>query len=252
VFPRAAERGARVIGRALLDHLSRLGELCDQDRNAVLELPGELKTFKRNEDIAKEGAVPCFSTVVVSGFLQRYVSRSDGSRQIHSFYIPGDAPSLESLQMDCIDSNLGAAVKSEVALIPHSDLHDLMQARPSIQKLFWKSTVVQSSLYREWLMRNSRHTADSAMAHMFCEIYTRCAVAGLVDGNSCEMPLTQEMLGDALGLTGVHVNRTLQHLRDTGFVDHHRGRLFLHNFNGLADFSDFDPAYLHLGNGHAR
>ena len=90
------------------------------------------------------------------------------------------------------------------------------------------------------------------MAHMFCEIYTRSAAAGLVEQNSCIVPLTQEMLGDALGLTGVHVNRTLQQLRETGLVDHQRGRLFVYDFAGLASFADFDPAYLHLRDGHAR
>ena len=241
-----------MIGQALLDHLSRLGDLCGEDQEAVRQLPGELRTFKRHEDITKAGTAPSFSVVVVTGFMQRYVSRRDGSRQIHSFYIPGDAPTLESLHLDHLDSNLGAAVPSEVAIIPHSELHALVRARPRVHDLVWRSSVGQSALYREWLMRNSRLTACSAMAHLFCEIYTRCKAAGLVERNSCEMPLTQEMLGDALGLTGVHVNRTLQQLREMGFADHCRGRLFIHDFNGLSNFADFDPGYLHLGNGHCR
>lgn len=241
-----------MIGETLLNHLSRLGDLCEQDRNSILELPGEFRSFKRHEDIIKAGTSSCFAVVVVTGFLQRYVSRRDGSRQIHSFYIAGDAPSLESIKLDVLDSNLSAAIPSEVALIPHCGLLDLMRARPRVQDLVWRSAVIQSALYREWLMRNSRLTASGGMAHMFCEIYTRAKAAGLVEKNSCEMPLTQEMLGDALGLTGVHVNRTLQQLRDTGFVDHHRGRLFVHDFNALSDFADFDPGYLHLRNGHAH
>ena len=132
-------------------------------------------------------------------------------------------------------------------LIPIDGLADVMRARPGIQDLIWRSNLNQSAQYREWLTRNSRLTADGAMAHMFCEIYKRAEAAGLVEGNSCEMPLTQEMVGDALGLTGVHVNRTLQQLRETGCVDHHRGRLFMHNFDQLANFSDFDPvSYTHL------
>ena len=83
------------------------------------------------------------------------------------------------------------------------------------------------------------------MAHLFCEVYQRSSAANLVDRNSCEMPLTQEMLADALGLTGVHVNRTLQQLRETGMVDHKGGRLFMHDFDRLANFADFNPFYLH-------
>jgi CRP-like cAMP-binding protein len=82
-------------------------------------------------------------------------------------------------------------------------------------------------------------------------MYVRSTAAGLVDQNSCEMPLTQEMLADALGLTGVHVNRTLQSLRETGLVDHKSGRLYVHDLRKLANFGDFDPQYLHLRNGQA-
>ena len=238
-----------MIGQVLLDHLSTVGELCPRDREAVLEVQGEIRTFRRHEDISKAGCEPAFSAVVVTGFIQRHVSRRDGSRQIHSFYIPGDAPSLESLHLDYLDSNLSAVVPSEVALIPQDDLHDLMNARPNVQALIWRSSLAQSAVYREWLMRNSRLAADGAMAHLFCEIYKRSSAAELLDRNSCEMPLTQEMLGDALGLTGVHVNRTLQQLRDTGMVDHKSGRLWVHDFQRLAEFADFDPVYLHVRNG---
>jgi CRP-like cAMP-binding protein len=241
-----------VIGQALLDYLVPMGDLCPEDRDAVLRMTGERRTFRRNEDIAKSGAPPAFSIVVVTGFLQRYVSRRDGSRQIHAFYLPGDAPALESVHLDCLDSSLGAAATSEVVLIPVDDLAKLMAERPRVQDVVWKSSLVQSAQYREWLTRNSRLTADAAMAHMFCEIYKRAEAAGLVEQHSCEMPLTQEMVGDALGLTGVHVNRTLQHLRDTGYVDHHRGRLYMHDFDRLSSLAEFDPAYLRLRKRRAR
>ena len=244
--------GVGLANRALLDHLSRIGDLDPEDCEAILGVRGEIRTFERREDICKAGTSPCFSAVVVAGFLQRHVSRSDGSRQIHSFYIPGDAPSLESLHLDYLDSSLSAAISSKVAIIPHAELHRLMAQRPNVQALIWRSSLIQSALYREWLMRNSQLAADAAMAHLFCEIYRRSSAANLVDRKSCEMPLTQEMLADALGLTGVHVNRTLQQLRETGMVDHKSGRLFMHDFDRLANFADFDPFYLHLKDGRPR
>jgi CRP-like cAMP-binding protein len=241
-----------VIGQVLLDHLSRVGEFCPDDRAAILSVQGELNTFRRHEDISKAGTTPCYSVVVVTGFLQRYVSRSDGSRQINSFYIAGDAPSLESLHLDYLDSSLSAAVSSEVAMIPHAELHRLMVSRPRVLSLIWRSSLIQSAVYREWLMRNSQLSADGAMAHLFCEVYKRSSAANLVERNSCEMPLTQEMLADALGLTGVHVNRTLQQLRETGMVDHRSGRLFVHDFERLANYAEFDPFYLHLKDSRPR
>lgn len=234
-----------VIGEAVAAHLSNFG-LPAEDREAIRRIDGEIRTFRRHEDIIKAGETPGFSVVVLRGFLQRYVSRRDGSRQIHSFYIPTDAPSLETLHIQRTDNNLCAVVSSEIGLIPHSALHQLMSERPKVLSAIWRSVLMQSSIYREWLTRNSRLAADAGMAHLFCEIYTRCHAAGVANGEGCEVPLTQEMLADALGLTGVHVNRTLQNLRDTGMVEHKSGRLFVYDFEQLATFADFDAHYLHL------
>ena len=149
-----------------------------------------------------------------------------------------------------VDNSLCAVVTSQVGLIAHSDLDALMRARPDVGRLIWRSILAQSSIYREWLMRNSRMPADASMAHLFCEMYARYKAAGLGNGDSCDVPLTQDMLAEALGLTAVHVNRTLQQLRETGMVDHKSGILFVNDFRRLASYADFDPAYLHLKNGH--
>ena len=207
------------------------------------QLNGEVRTLRRHEDIIKAGDSPAFSVVVLRGFLQRYASRRDGSRQIHSFYIPGDAPSLESLHLDRVNNSLCAVVPSEVGLIPHSELRgaDVAAAPKSEASSSGVRSFVQSSIYREWLMRNSRLPADASMAHLFCEMFVRCKAAGLGNGNSCDVPLTQDMLAEALGLTAVHVNRTLQQLRETGMVDHKSGILFVNDFKRLGQLRGFRP-----------
>lgn len=235
-----------MIGRALLGHLLSIGNLPPEDQEAVLQVKGDVRALRRHEDVVKAGDRPKAAVVLIRGFLQRYVTRRDGSRHVHAFYIPTDAPSLESLQLYVMDNSLCAVVQSTVGLVPHSELHALMDGRPQLLSLIWRSSLIQASIFREWLVRNSRLPADAAMAHLFCEIFVRSRSAGLVEQDSCEMPVTQEMLADALGLTGVHVNRTLQTLRDTGMVDHKGGRLFVHDFERLAGYADFDPSYLHL------
>lgn len=240
----------RVIGEAVLGHLRSIGNISDEDSAAVLALRGDVRSLRRHEEIIKAGDSPAFSVVVLSGFLQRYASRRDGSRQIHSFYIPGDAPSLESLYLDRVNNSLCAVVPSEVGLISHSALRDLVQLRPRVMKLFGRSSLRQSSIYCEWLARNSRLPAHASMAHLFCEMFIRCKAAGVGCGDSCDVPLTQDMLAEALGLTAVHVNRTLQQLRETGLVDHKSGILVVNDFKRLASYADFDPAYLQLRNGH--
>jgi CRP-like cAMP-binding protein len=207
-----------------------------------------VRTLQKGRDILSAGDVPHFSVVVLKGFLCRHSLKRDGTRQIHSFYIPNDAPCLETLHIDYMDNSLGAVVPSTVGIIQHPEMFRLMEERPRVQALLWRETLVQAAVFREWLGRNSTLPAHSAMAHLFCEIYVRAEAAGLLVANSCEMPATQETLGHALGLTAVHVNRTLQLLRQSGLVDLKNGRVYIHDFDQLAELGEFDPSYLHLRN----
>ncbi len=235
-----------MIGKALLTHLLCFGELSDDDKCAVEALQGEVRTFGRYRDILRAGDRPPCSIVVLRGFLQRYIDHPGGNRQIVSFYMPTDAPSLETLHIDVLDDNLATVVESRIGIIPHDALNSLMAEHPDVLGLIWRQTLVQASIAREWMMRNSRLSAPVAMAHLFCEIYLRSRSVGQVDNGSCAFPVTQDLLAQALGLTAVHVNRTLQQLRDTGIIEHRAGRLQVHDFTRLAAIAEFNPNYLHL------
>ena len=246
------EGGIGLIGDALFKRLSCIGELTGNDADALIRIKGEVRTVQKGTDILSAGDVPHFSVVVLKGFLCRHIWKRDGSRQIHSFYMPTDAPCLETLHIDYMDNSLGAVVPSCVGIIPHPEMFRLMEERPRVQALLWRETLVQAAVFREWLARNSTLTAPSAMAHLFCEMFVRAEAAGLLLANSCEMPTTQETLAHALGLTAVHVNRTLQLLRESGLVDLKNGRLYIHDYEKLAELGQFDPHYLHLCNRRSR
>jgi CRP-like cAMP-binding protein len=240
-----------VIGEALCRHLSSIGELSDQDAAALIRIKGEIRRIEKGRDILSARDTPSFSVVVLKGFLCRHSWKREGTRQIHSFYIPTDAPSLETLHIDYIDNNLGAVAQSTVGIIPHREMFRLMDENPKVQALLWRETLVQAAVFREWLTRNSTLPAHSAMAHLFCEMFVRAEAAGLLLANSCEMPTTQELLANALGLTAVHVNRTLQLLRESGLIELKNGRLYVHDYDKLAEVGEFDPDYLHLRNGRS-
>ena len=195
------------------------GELPAADCAALAELDAEVRDLRRLTDVFQAGEQPASVVVVLSGLLYRYAVGPDGGRQIHSFYLPTEAPSLETLYIDYMDNNLGAVVHSKVGLISHDQLYRLIDQRPEIRKLLWRQTLVQAAIFREWLARNSNLPAHASLAHLFCELFTRAQAAGLTTDNSCALPLTQELAADALGLTPVHTNRTLQALRETGAVD---------------------------------
>jgi CRP-like cAMP-binding protein len=234
------------VGEVLAQHLMCFGELPAADRAALAGLDAEVRDLRRLTDVFRAGEQPTSVVVVLSGLLYRYAVGPDGGRQIHSFYLPTEAPSLETLYIDYMDNNLGAVVHSTVGLISHDQLYRLIEQRPEIRKLLWRQTLVQAAIFREWLARNSNLPAHASLAHLFCELFTRAQAAGLATDHSCALPLTQELAADALGLTPVHTNRTLQALRETGAVDWRKGRLTVKDWTQLSEIAGFDPNYLHL------
>ena len=234
------------VGEVLAQHLMCFGELPADDLAALAGLEAEVREVRRLTDIFRAGEQPTNVVVVLSGMLYRYAIGPDGGRQIHSFYLPTEAPSLETLYIDYMDNSLGAVVHSTVGLISHDQLYRLIDERPEIRKLLWRQTLVQAAIFREWLARNSNLPADASLAHLFCELFTRAQAAGLTTENSCPFPLTQELAAAALGLTPVHTNRTLQALREAGAVDWRRGRLTVKDWARLSGMARFDPQYLHL------
>ena len=236
-----------MIGESLLTHLSCIATVSPEDADAIRRIPGEVRTIRRHKDIFSPGEIPGFAVLVVRGLLARYSTSAKGTRQIHGFCMPTDAPGLEALHLDYIDDTLGALVSSVVGIVSHKSLFRLMDERPCVEALIARAGVLQGSICRQWLMRNSTQPAHASMANLFCETYLRADAAGLVDNGCCDLPVTQENLGEALGLTGVHVNRTLQLLRQLGLVELKLGRLVIHDFDELAKLAEFDPYYLHFG-----
>ena len=235
-----------MLGERLASRLACIGELSAAGRKALCSLRGEVREIGRYEDVLRIGDHPSHIVLLIDGFLQRYTDLSDGARQIHSFYFPGDVPSAETLHIDHVDSNLAAVIDSRIGLISHEALNRVMEQHRDVLKLMWRETLVQGATFREWLARNSILPAHVSAAHFFCEMLTRAKAAGLAKGNCANVPITQQELSDALGLTAVHVNRTLMVLRATGAMEWRNGRLNVTDWNRLRDMADFDPAYLHL------
>ncbi|HUE80242.1 MAG TPA: Crp/Fnr family transcriptional regulator [Sphingomicrobium sp.] len=233
-------------GETLARHLACFGELPPADRAALEALTAEVRDVPRQTDIHRSGDCPTDIVIALEGLLYRYSITGDGARQIHSFYLPNEAPSIETLYLDYMDNNLGTVVPSRIGLISHDQIYALIDERPDIRKLLWRQTLVQGAIFREWLARNSNMPAHAGLAHLFCETITRAKAAGIAANGSCALPLTQEFVADALGLTAVHTNRTLQALRETGAVEWRAGRLTVHDWPQLQEIARFDPQYLHL------
>src|SRR5215207_401580 len=152
------------------------------------------------------------------GFSTAFKLTHDGKRQIISFHIPGEIPDLQSLHFDVMDHSMGTLARSTLAFLPHDTVRDLIRRCPQIGDAFWRETLIDASIFREWMVNLGRREAYGRIAHLLCEIYLRLRSVGLANGHAYELPLTQAELGDALGITTVHVNCTLQDLRGEGLI----------------------------------
>src|SRR5947209_2189591 len=134
----------------LILRLEAIGNVSDAERQGVRNLPIKVQELRADQDIVREGDRPWHSCLLLEGFLQRYKMLPDGKRQIMSFHVPGDIPDLESLHLAIMDHSLATLTASRVAFISHDALRDLIQAYPHIGDLFWRATLIDAAIFREW------------------------------------------------------------------------------------------------------
>jgi CRP-like cAMP-binding protein len=231
---------------ALIRKLESIAPLTSDEKAALLRLPLRLKTVAADQDIVREGDTPSECCLIVEGFACRYNVTAQGKRQILSFHISGDMPDLQSLHLDTMDHSLGTLIPCKLAFIQHDDLRILMREQPRLGDLFWRDTLIDAAVFRQWTLNVGRRPAPARMAHVLCELLVRLRAVELVEDHAFDLPVTQAELADAQGLTPVHVNRVLQDLRKQGLISLHGKTLRVLDWEGLKTLGEFDPTYLHL------
>jgi CRP-like cAMP-binding protein len=232
--------------RMLIRKLESIARLSDEERQAILSLPAKTRTLRPGQDIVRDGDKPSQCCLILSGWAYRYKIIGEGRRQIFSFHIPGDIPDLPSLHIHTADHSLATLTEATVAFIPHDSLRDLISRFPHIAVILWRVTLVDAAIFREWMTGMGRRSAFERIAHLFCELYLKLQAVGLAQSYRCPLPVTQTDLGDALGLSNVHVNRLLQEMRRQGLITLRSHTLVIEDWDDLNGVSEFDPTYLQL------
>jgi len=228
--------------------LERRDALSADERQALVEAAGEERTFPAGSDMVREGDRPESSTLIVEGFSTRYRLLSDGQRQITAIHTPGDFVDLHSFVLKEMDHSVGALSRCRVISFPHERLTRITEQFPHLTRVLWLMTLLDGAIHREWMVAMGRRSATQQMAHLLCELYVRLGVVGLIRDDSFYLPITQVELGDALGLSAVHVNRVLQELRTENLFTWQSQIVQIVDWAGLQQRAEFDPRYLHLTN----
>lgn len=225
----------------------RDSSLPEASRQALLEAFEPPRYVTAGSAMVEQGSRPDCSTLVLAGWASRYSTLANGRRQMLALQIGGDFVDLHSYPLKTMDHGVAALTDCTIATIAHERLRDITERDAHLTRLLWLLTLIDAATLRKWLLGSGQQPALQHAAHLLCELYTRLDAAGLVkDALVFELPLSQEEFGDALGISAVHVSRTLAELRDVGLADWRRGRVRIRDWRKLAEFAEFDPTYLSL------
>jgi CRP-like cAMP-binding protein len=229
----------------LIRKLRNLTELAPADIELIKSLPFTFREVGSSHYLVREGRPTAECCLLLSGFACRHKLAANGGRQIVSFHLPGDLLDLQHLLLSVADHNVQTISEAAVAWIPKTELKRIAKESPRLAEALWRDTLIDASVFREWVLNVGRRDAKTRIAHMLCEFATRCELAGLGSPQSFRLPMTQEQIADATGLTSVHVNRMLRVLERDGAIARERRDIRIVNWQAMRRIADFDPAYLH-------
>jgi CRP-like cAMP-binding protein len=233
------------IRAALIERLRISSAIADEDIEEIEALPIVVRHVPAETAVVRDGERAIDCCLIADGFCARSKTIANGKRQILSIHIPGEIPDLMSLFLHVMDHDLATLTPSTLGFISHETLRKLHRRRPVVAEMFWRDTLIDAAMFREWIVNVGQRPAPARLAHVMIELRERLRIIGRLDGNNFEMPLTQEQIGEALGITAVHANRVIKQLRQDGIVEFQRGRVTVLDERKFLELADFDGRYLH-------
>jgi CRP-like cAMP-binding protein len=231
--------------RPLVDKLHRLVALNPEDEAAIVALPHRASRVSSRATLVAEGDRPKECCLLIDGYAARSKLAADGGRQIVSFHVRGDILDLQHLFLEQADHDVQALTDAMIVWIPMEELRALITLRPAIGTAFWRDALIDASIFREWVLNVGRRDARTRVAHMLCEFIVRSEAAGIGTPERILVPFTQDEIGDATGLTPVHVNRMLRALTEEGLITREGRFLQVTDWPKFQQAAGFDRTYLH-------
>ncbi len=229
-----------------LQRLMLRSRLTEEEQAAVLGLRTHLIHVTARRDLVSPGQTTDYACLVADGLIGRFDQMRDGRRQITAFHISGDMCDLHSVVSPTTGWGITALSNASVLKVAHVDLRRIVAQYPNIAMAFWRDTVADASILAKWVANLGRKDARARLAHLVCEMATRISSAGLGTHERFELHLNQEQIGDATGLTAVHVNRMIQSLRTENILSMHKHLVEVHDWNRLTFVAEFIPTFLLL------
>lgn len=229
-----------------LKKLKRRIEISSDEERALRSVISETRRVGPDQILIRGGQELNVSLLLIDGWLARSKDLPGGERQVTQLHVAGDFADLHSFTLKCLDHDVMTLSDCIIGVAPHDRIKDVTERFPKIARYYWFSTNVDAAITRELALSLGQRSAISRMAHLFCELHVRLDAVGHARDDGFDFPLTQRELSECLGLTVVHVNRTIQELRRRGLVELENRQLTILDRRGLEGVAEFDPSYLYL------
>jgi CRP-like cAMP-binding protein len=230
---------------SLIQVLEKRDQLSAVEKAALADALSGVRVHPEGDTLIRANRPTEFSTLLLEGMLGRAFYIAEGKRQIVAVHLEGDFVDLHSLLLKRLDHDVVALSDVKIALFPHAALRTISEQHPHLMRMLWLLTVIDAAVHREWISRLG-HSAAVRVAQLLCELQARYATVGYVTDVGFSLPLTQIAIADMVGLTPVHLNRTLRKLRESGLAVVRDGFVSIPDLAKLRAFASFDPAYLYL------
>jgi CRP-like cAMP-binding protein len=230
----------------LLYRLERFSTLSSEDRRLIAELPLTVANFSADQEVYRFGDCPPRCILVISGFLYSDKPIGVSRRQITSLYVPGEVAGLQSLYLPHREHSLQALGRAVVAFLPPIALKYVLDRSLELNRAFWRETLIEAEILREWIANVGRREALARVAHLVCELAVRLQTVDLARDLCLSIPWTQMDVADACGISNVHANRVVQELRRLGLVAWDSRQVKILDWEGLIRIANFSGDYLQV------
>jgi len=224
----------------------KVAPLTDQERRLLESAICEVRPVAARTVLVHKGIEVEHSTLLLKGLLSRYVDDRLGQRQFVSLHLPGDLVDLHAYPMKQLDHDVAALSDAEVALMPHAAIKSITEANPELARKLWFATLLDAAMHREWIFRLGRLDALGRVCHFIAETSARLQAIGAGSPARFDLQMTHADVGEACGVTSVHISRVFKLMREGGLCTFKDGRVEILDYRALVQRGQFDPAYLYL------
>ena len=220
-------------------------ELSNEEKQVLEDGIESVRQVPGRKQIVRAGDLIETSTLLIEGFVCRYMDDREGQRQLVAVHVPGDFVDLHAFPMKRLDHDIATLGPVKIACFEHRTLQSITERYPHLTQKLWFSTLLDAAMHREWIFRLGRLGAEGRIAHLFCELNARLEMVGLAKDGVYTLAMTQPDLAEACGITGVHVNRVLRVLRERQALTFKNNEVRILNSKVLQTIAEFEPDYLY-------